>query len=81
MKKILIIFLLAFLLSTGYSIAKNNVSHNSIKFAYIPDLNLYPTPGASFKEKHLVEMKRGILSFDNEKLPHKICDSDLQMVS
>ena len=33
------------------------------------------------KTPSIVEMKRGILSFDNEKLPHKICDSDLQMVS
>ena len=33
------------------------------------------------KTPSIVEMKRGILSFENEKLPHKICDSDLQMVS
>ena len=33
------------------------------------------------KTPSIVEMKRGILSFDNEKLPHKICDTDLQMVS
>ncbi len=29
----------------------------------------------------LVEMKRGILSHKNEKLPHKVCDAALQMVS
>jgi S-adenosylmethionine decarboxylase len=29
----------------------------------------------------IVEMKRGILSFSNEKLPHKVCDVELQMVS
>jgi S-adenosylmethionine decarboxylase len=29
----------------------------------------------------LVEMKRGILSYKNEKLPHKVCDAALQMVS
>lgn len=29
----------------------------------------------------IVEMKRGILSFSNEKLPHKVCDAELQMVS
>ena len=68
MKKILIVFLLIFLLSTSYATAKNNVSHNVIKFAYIPDLNLYPTPGASFKEKNLVEMKRGILLYENQSV-------------
>lgn len=29
----------------------------------------------------IVEMKRGILSFSNEKLPHKVCDVELQVVS
>lgn len=29
----------------------------------------------------LVEVKRGILSYRNEKLPHKVCDGELQMVS
>jgi len=29
----------------------------------------------------IVEMKRGILSFSNEKLPHKVYDAELQMVS
>ncbi len=29
----------------------------------------------------IVEVKRGILSFSNEKLPHKVCDAELQMVS
>lgn len=29
----------------------------------------------------IVEMKRGILSCSNEKLPHKVCDVEFQMVS
>ncbi|HWR89669.1 MAG TPA: adenosylmethionine decarboxylase [Dissulfurispiraceae bacterium] len=29
----------------------------------------------------IVEMKRGILSYRNEKLPHKVTDAALQMVS
>jgi len=29
----------------------------------------------------IVEMKRGLLSCSNEKLPHKVCDIELQMVS
>lgn len=29
----------------------------------------------------IVEMKRGIISHQNEKLPHKVCDAQLQMVS
>lgn len=29
----------------------------------------------------IVEMKRGLLSYSNEKLPHKVCDVELQMVS
>lgn len=33
------------------------------------------------KNPSIVEMKRGILSCTNEKLPHKVCDTDLQMVS
>lgn len=33
------------------------------------------------KNPSIVEMKRGILSFGSEKLPHKICDIELQMVS
>jgi len=33
------------------------------------------------KNPSIVEMKRGILSFSNEKLPHKVCDVEFQMVS
>jgi S-adenosylmethionine decarboxylase len=33
------------------------------------------------KTPSIVEMKRGILSYCNEKLPHKVCDSELAMVS
>lgn len=33
------------------------------------------------KNPSIVEVKRGILSCSNEKLPHKICDAELQMVS
>ncbi|MDI6801711.1 MAG: adenosylmethionine decarboxylase [Thermodesulfovibrionales bacterium] len=33
------------------------------------------------KNPSIVEMKRGLLSCSNEKLPHKICDAELQMVS
>ncbi len=33
------------------------------------------------KNPSIVEMKRGILSCQNEKLPHKVCDAGLQMVS
>lgn len=33
------------------------------------------------KNPSIVEMKRGILSCSNEKLPHKVCDVELQMVS
>ncbi|MCL4537734.1 MAG: adenosylmethionine decarboxylase [Nitrospirae bacterium] len=33
------------------------------------------------KNPSIVEMKRGILSCSNEKLPHKVCDAELQMVS
>jgi S-adenosylmethionine decarboxylase len=38
---------------------------------------------AQFESRNpsLVEMKRGILSHKNEKLPHKVCDVALQMVS
>ncbi|BCB95162.1 S-adenosylmethionine decarboxylase proenzyme [Dissulfurispira thermophila] len=38
---------------------------------------------AQFESKNpsIVEMKRGILSCSNEKLPHKVCDAELQMVS
>lgn len=38
---------------------------------------------AQFESRNpsLVEMKRGILSHKNEKLPHKVCDDALQMVS
>ncbi len=37
----------------------------------------------SFESKNpsIVEMKRGIISCSNEKLPHKICDTELQMAS
>ncbi len=36
-----------------------------------------------FKSRNtsIVEMKRGIISSSNEKLPHKVCDARLQMVS
>ncbi len=33
------------------------------------------------KNPSIVEMKRGLLSYSNEKLPHKVCDVELQMVS
>ncbi len=33
------------------------------------------------KNPSIVEMKRGLLSHTNEKLPHKVCDVELQMVS
>ncbi|MCX8026785.1 MAG: adenosylmethionine decarboxylase [Thermodesulfovibrionales bacterium] len=33
------------------------------------------------KNPSIVEMKRGILSYKNEKLPHKVCECELQMVS
>ncbi|MCD5411349.1 adenosylmethionine decarboxylase [Thermodesulfovibrionales bacterium] len=33
------------------------------------------------KNHFVVEVKRGILSCSNEKLPHKVCDGNLQMVS
>ena len=33
------------------------------------------------KNPSIFEMKRGILSPSNEKLPHKVCDAELQMVS
>ncbi len=33
------------------------------------------------KNPSIVEMKRGILSCRNEKLPHKVCDAGFQMVS
>lgn len=33
------------------------------------------------KSPSIVEMKRGILSHNNEKLPHKVSDAELQMVS
>ena len=33
------------------------------------------------KTPSVVEMKRGILSFDNEKLPHKICEEVVEVLS
>ncbi len=33
------------------------------------------------KNPSIVEMKRGILSCSNKKLPHKVCDAELEMVS
>ncbi len=33
------------------------------------------------KSPSIVEMKRGIISATNEKLPHKVCNDRLQMVS
>ncbi len=33
------------------------------------------------KNPSIVEMKRGIISHRDEKLPHKVCDVGLQMVS
>ncbi|GMT47874.1 MAG: S-adenosylmethionine decarboxylase proenzyme [bacterium] len=33
------------------------------------------------KNPSIVEMKRGIISCTNEKLPHKVCNDRLQMVS
>ncbi len=33
------------------------------------------------KNPSIVEMKRGIISCKNEKLPHKVCNDRLQMVS
>lgn len=33
------------------------------------------------KNPSIVEIKRGIISCSNEKLPHKVCDAKLQMVS
>jgi len=33
------------------------------------------------KNPSIVEMKRGLLSYTNEKLPHKVCDIELQLVS
>ncbi len=33
------------------------------------------------KSPSIVEMKRGIISCSNEKLPHKVYDSELQMAS
>ena len=33
------------------------------------------------KNPSIVEMKRGIISYSNEKLPHKVCDAEFQMVS
>ncbi|WP_333653331.1 adenosylmethionine decarboxylase [Dissulfurispira sp.] len=33
------------------------------------------------KNPSIVEVKRGILSCSNEKLPHKVCDAELEMVS
>lgn len=33
------------------------------------------------KNPSIVEMKRGIISCSNERLPHKICDVGLQLVS
>jgi len=33
------------------------------------------------KNPSIVEMKRGIVSCSNEKLPHKVCDGEFQMVS
>ncbi|NOX19980.1 MAG: S-adenosylmethionine decarboxylase proenzyme [Nitrospirae bacterium] len=33
------------------------------------------------KNPSIVEMKRGIISYKDQKLPHKVCDAGLQMVS
>ncbi|HTZ18925.1 MAG TPA: adenosylmethionine decarboxylase [Dissulfurispiraceae bacterium] len=33
------------------------------------------------KTPSVVEMKRGILSFDNERLPHKVCEGAVEMLS
>ena len=33
------------------------------------------------KTPSVVEMKRGILSFDNEKLPHKVCEEIAEVLS
>ena len=33
------------------------------------------------KNPSVVEMKRGIISCSNEKLPHKVCDTELRMAS
>jgi S-adenosylmethionine decarboxylase len=33
------------------------------------------------KTPSVVEMKRGILSFDNEKLPHKVCEDVVEVLS
>lgn len=33
------------------------------------------------KNPSIVEMKRGIVSCSNEKLPHKVCEPELEMVS
>ncbi|MDX9715213.1 MAG: adenosylmethionine decarboxylase [Dissulfurispiraceae bacterium] len=32
------------------------------------------------KNPSIIEMKRGLLSCSNERLPHKICESELEMV-
>lgn len=39
---------------------------NSLKFVYISDLNLYPTPFESQKEKHILEKQFGLLIYESQ---------------
>ena len=52
--------------------AINNKSYsddgNSIKFVYITDLNLYPTPLENKIQKHLLEKKYGLLIFETQAI-------------
>lgn len=68
MKKVLIVLFLLFLLDSSLALVESNEGNRSFKIVYITDLNLYPTPLTSKKEKHILEKGIGLLIYESQAI-------------
>ena len=64
---LIILFLLSLILIISLKTFSSGQQEN-VKFVYIVDLNLFPTPFISKREKHFVELKHGLLIYESQAI-------------
>jgi uncharacterized pyridoxamine 5'-phosphate oxidase family protein len=62
----LILLFLSFLILLNFNYSFVSPHPHTIKFVYIPDLNLYPTPASNIRTKSKLEKEKGLLFHESQ---------------
>ncbi|MBI3589946.1 MAG: hypothetical protein HY094_01040 [Candidatus Melainabacteria bacterium] len=71
-KRVSILVVLICILLASYNYANSYTDAANLKLVYISDLNLFPTPSVSQREKHIAEKQYGLLLFESQAIFQEI---------